>query len=284
MTAFARRDRATDAGSLTWELRSVNHRYLEPHLRLPEDLRGLEPAVRERIAERVQRGKIDASLKVTGQSDAGAGLRVNTVLLEQLLEVSDQIATRIGEPSAPHVYDLLSWPGLLEEPARDLEALGREALDLLGEALEALREAREREGERLRTLLLERCERLMRCVDEVRGRVPEVLAGLRERIVERLAEVDVELDPGRLEQEAALLAQRLDVDEEMDRLASHIVEIRSALDSDEPVGRRLDFLMQELNREANTLSSKSADAAVTRLAVDMKVLIEQMREQVQNLE
>ncbi|MBK5930002.1 YicC/YloC family endoribonuclease [Halochromatium salexigens] len=296
MTAFARQDRNTEAGALTWEVRSVNHRFLEPHLRLPDDMRGLEPAVRQALGRRLGRGKIDLSLRLDGRGAQGAQgangaqgggrgeLRVNQVLLEQLLKAADQVATRIGEPAAPHLFDLMSWPGVLEEAPKDLEALSSAAMELLEQVLTALIEAREREGERMKTLLLERCDKLLERVAEVRERMPEVLAGIRARIGERLAEVRDQLDETRLEQEMTLIAQRLDVDEEMDRLASHITEIRDSLGSDEPIGRRLDFLMQELNREANTLSSKSTDAAVTRAAVDMKVLIEQMREQVQNIE
>jgi uncharacterized protein (TIGR00255 family) len=287
MTAFARQDSNTEAGALSWEVRSVNHRFLEPHLRLPDELRSLEPALRERLGARLSRGKIDLSLRLGGRGAQGTGggeLRVNRVLLEQLLKAADEVATRIGEPAAPHLFDLMSWPGVLEETPKDLEALSSAALTLLDQTLSALVEAREREGERLKGLLLERCERLLERVAEVRERMPEVLTAIRTRIGERLAEVRDQLDETRLEQEMTLIAQRLDVDEEMDRLESHITEVRDSLDSDEPIGRRLDFLMQELNREANTLSSKSPDAAVTRVAVDMKVLIEQMREQVQNIE
>ncbi|NEX16372.1 MAG: YicC family protein [Halochromatium sp.] len=290
MTAFARQDRSTEAGELTWEVRSVNHRFLEPHLRLPEDLRSLEPKVREILGQHLSRGKIDLSLRLGGRGGSGGGsagsaeLRVNTALLEALLKAADKVATRIGEPAAPHMFDLLSWPGMLEEAPKDMDALSNAALELLEETLVALVEARVREGERLKTLLLDRCDKLLERVAEVRQRMPEVLAAVRTRIAERLAEIRDELDETRLEQEMTLIAQRLDVDEEMDRLESHITEVRDSLDSDDPIGRRLDFLMQELNREANTLSSKSPDATVTRAAVDMKVLIEQMREQVQNIE
>ena len=287
MTAFARQDSNTEAGALSWEVRSVNHRFLEPHLRLPDDMRSLEPAVREALGGRLSRGKIDLSLRLGGrggEADQGGELRVNKALLEQLLKVADQVASRIGEPAAPHLFDLMSWPGVLEEAPKDMDALSTAALELLDETLSALVDAREREGERLKALLLERCDKLRERVAEVRERMPEVLSAIRTRISERLAEVRDQLDETRLEQEMTLIVQRLDVDEEMDRLESHITEVRDSLDSDEPIGRRLDFLMQELNREANTLSSKSSDAAVTRAAVDMKVLIEQMREQVQNIE
>jgi len=284
MTAFAREAATIELGELTWELRSVNHRFLESSLRLPEDLRGLDPKVRERLSARLNRGKLDCTLRFASKPGAGASLSVNQRLLDQVLIVADQIATRIGEPATPHVFELLQWPGLLQEPERDMDAVGTAALTLLERALDTLVATREREGARLRALLLERCEKLVGGVADVRERMPEVLAGIRQRLADRLAELSGELDPTRLEQEMALLAQRLDVDEEMDRLQVHVDEVRKALDGNGPIGRRLDFLMQELNREANTLSSKSSDAAVTLAAVDMKVLIEQMREQVQNLE
>jgi uncharacterized protein (TIGR00255 family) len=284
MTAFARESSATDVGELTWELRSVNHRFLEPHLRLPEDLRVLETPVRERLTARLARGKVDCTLRFVPAQDSAGALKVNRRLLEQVLAAADEIATRIGEPATPHVLDLLRWPGLLQEPEQDTDAVAAAALALLDQALDGLVAHREREGGRLKALLLERCDKLAVEVDGVRARMPQVLAGVRARIRERLSEVLDELDPARLEQEMAMLAQRLDVDEEMDRLGVHLQEVRKALDSDGPVGRRLDFLMQELNREANTLSAKSADAETTHAAVEMKVLIEQMREQVQNLE
>jgi uncharacterized protein (TIGR00255 family) len=284
MTAFARESATSEVGQLTWELRSVNHRFLEPHVRLPEDLRGLESGVRERLSARLGRGKIDCSLRFAPERANAGTLTVNRRLLEQLLGAADEVATRIGEPATPHVIDLLRWPGLLQEPEQDPDAVAGAALAVLDRALDALVEVREREGTRLRELILERCDKLGVQVDIVRARMPVVLEAVRKRILDRLSEVLGELDAGRLEQEMALMAQRLDVDEEMDRLGVHVAEVRKALDTDEPVGRRLDFLMQELNREANTLSSKSADADTTHAAVEMKVLIEQMREQVQNLE
>ncbi len=284
MTAFARETSNTDVGELTWELRSVNHRFLEPHLRLPEDLRSLETPVRERLSARLARGKVDCTLRFVPGRDKVGAIKVNRRLLEQVLGAADEIATRIGEPATPHVLDLLRWPGLLEEPEQDPDAVAAAALTLLDQALDSLVANRQREGARLRSLLLERCAKLGAEVDAVRERRPQVLEAVRTRIRERLSEVLDELDPARLEQEMAMLAQRLDVDEEMDRLGVHLDEVRKTLDGNGPVGRRLDFLMQELNREANTLSSKSADAETTHAAVEMKVLIEQMREQVQNLE
>jgi uncharacterized protein (TIGR00255 family) len=284
MTGFARETQSSELGELAWELRSVNHRFLEPHLRLPEELRALEPAVRERLAARLQRGKLDCTLRFNPGGTAVTTLHLNHPLVEQLLAASREVAQLSGDVSSPRALDLLRWPGVLMEPERDLDAVGAAALALLDSALDSLLANREREGARLGELLRERCLRLEASVERVRERLPAVLAGVRQRLADRLAEVLGELDQTRLEQEMALLASRLDVDEEMDRLAAHVAEVRAVLDRDEPVGRRLDFLMQELNREANTLGSKSGDVETTREAVEMKVVIEQMREQVQNLE
>ena len=284
MTSFARETASGDLGELTWELRSVNHRFLEPYVRLPDELRALEPSVRERVARRLSRGKVDCSLRFAPRPGASGSLRLNRAYLEQLLAAGASAAEVVGTPAAPDPFELLRWPGVLEEQRLDLAPVQEQALALLERALDSLVETREREGSRLAGLITERCGRLEQCVSGVRERMPQVLAEVRRRINERLEEVRGELDPSRIEQELALLAQRLDVDEEMDRLQAHVQEVRSVLGRGKPVGRRLDFLMQELNREANTLGSKSSDVDVTRLAVDMKVLIEQMREQIQNIE
>ncbi len=284
MTAFARETRSTELGELIWELRAVNHRYLEPYLRLPEELRGLETSVRTRLAARLQRGKIDCVLRYVPAHGMAGSLRVNRPFVEQLLAAAQEIGDIIGRGVEPTPSEVLRWPGVLIEQDPDLDQVTAAALDLLESAIDALLANREREGERLARLLLERCDRMQEGVERVRLRMPMVIANVRQRLADRLAELRAELDPTRLEQEMALLAARLDVDEEMDRLVAHLAEVRAVLERSEPVGRRLDFLMQELNREANTLGSKSADIELTRETVEMKVLIEQMREQVQNLE
>jgi uncharacterized protein (TIGR00255 family) len=284
MTAFARETQAGDHGEFTWELRTVNHRFLDAFVRLPEDLRAMEPRVRERLSARLGRGKVDCGLRFSPAPTEGVALRINRPYLEALLEAGREVAEVVGRAGEPDSLELLRWPGVLQEQQLDLAPVQKEAMALLERTLDSLVAAREREGVRLAGLIRERCDRLLVCVAGVRERMPQVLQEVRKRILDRLDEVRVELDPSRLEQELALLAQRLDVDEEMDRLESHVQEVRSVVASSKPVGRRLDFLMQELNREANTLGSKSSDVEVTRLAVDMKVLIEQMREQVQNIE
>lgn len=284
MTAFARESTTGDEGELTWELRSVNHRYLESFIRLPEDLRALEPSVRERVTAHLGRGKLDCTLRYAAVPGVGGNLRINRHYLEQLLAAGREVAGLAGQMTQPAPFELLRWPGVLQEQQPDLGPVMKQALALLDKALESLVATREREGRRLAELIRGRCNKLAACATLVRERMPGVMIEVRRRLSDRLAEVRVELDPNRLEQELVLLAQRLDVDEEMDRLEAHIDEARSVLDGHGPVGRRLDFLMQELNREANTLGSKSADVEVTRAAVEMKVLIEQMREQVQNIE
>jgi len=284
MTAFARASASGDQGELTWELRSVNHRYLEPFVRLPEDLRGLEPAVRERLSARLGRGKIDCTLRYVAAPGAGGGLGLDRRYLEELLATAAEVAAIVGREVQPTPFELLRWPGVLKEEQPDLTPVMEQALALLDQALSSLVATRVREGGRLAEAIRTRCDKVSACAARVAGRMPQVLAEVRARIGERLEEVRQELDPNRLEQELALLAQRLDVDEEMDRIKGHLEEVRSVLEGEGPVGRRLDFLMQELNREVNTLGSKAPDLAVTRDVVDMKVLVEQMREQVQNIE
>ncbi|MET0063784.1 MAG: YicC/YloC family endoribonuclease [Candidatus Thiodiazotropha endolucinida] len=284
MTAFAREEYRGDLGTLSWEIRSVNHRYLEMFLRLPEELRVLEPMIREHINARLGRGKLDVSLKFKPGGVAEAGLSVNQRMVHQLVNAERQIADLTGLNESLRSGDMLRWPGVLEENEQDLTPVKQQAMALLETTIDSLIDNRLREGDRLGEIIRQRCGSLKLQVEQVRDLMPEVLDGFRNRISERLSEVLDEMDETRLEQEMVILAQRLDVDEEMDRLETHLDEVERVLAADEPIGRRLDFLMQELNREANTLTSKSTSVDVTRAAVEMKVLIEQMREQIQNIE
>ncbi|MGD9168547.1 MAG: YicC/YloC family endoribonuclease [Candidatus Thiodiazotropha sp.] len=284
MTAFAREEYRGELGTLSWEIRSVNHRYLEMFLRLPEELRVLEPLAREQINDRLGRGKLDVSLKFKPGGAAEAGLSVNQRMVQQLVDAERQIADLTGLNETIRSTDLLRWPGVLEEMEQDLTPIKQQAMVLLETTIDSLIDNRLREGERLGEIIRQRCQSLKLQVEQVRELMPEVLEGVRNRISDRLSEVLSDLDETRLEQEMVILAQRLDVDEEMDRLETHLEEVERVLAVDEPIGRRLDFLMQELNREANTLTSKSTSVDVTRAAVEMKVLIEQMREQIQNIE
>ncbi|MEJ2611951.1 MAG: YicC family protein [Candidatus Thiodiazotropha sp.] len=284
MTAFAREEYRGDLGNMSWEIRSVNHRYLETFLRLPEELRVLESSVRERLNERLSRGKLDVSLKFKPGGVVEGGLRVNPRMVEQLMNAEQQLINLTELDYSLRSNDILRWPGVLEEEEQDYTPAKQQAMQLLETAIDSLIDNRLREGERLAEIILQRCHALIAEVSRVRSLMPDVLEGVRCRIRDRLSEVMDELDEARVEQEMVLLAQRLDVDEEMDRLETHLEEVERVLTVDEPVGRRLDFLMQELNREANTLTSKSNNVEVTRSAVEMKVLIEQMREQIQNIE
>jgi uncharacterized protein (TIGR00255 family) len=290
MTGYARSERRLETGTLIWEIRSVNHRYLETSLRLPEELRGLEGQFRNVIALGVKRGKVDANLQWRGLSRAKEALEVDEAFLEELIVVSHDVARRAtargGSLEASTALDLLRWPGVLRERERDVTPLGSAAQDGLAEALAALTRSRESEGERIAAMLTTRCTQVEALVATVRTRLPDIQSRLRQRLLDKLSGLTLppEVQQDRLEQELALLVTKMDVDEEIDRLLSHVVEVNKALTGDEPAGRRLDFLMQEFNREANTLSSKSQDADTTRIAVDLKVLIEQMREQIQNIE
>jgi uncharacterized protein (TIGR00255 family) len=284
MTAFAREERHDQLGELVWEIRSVNHRFLETFVRLPDDFRVLETAVRERVAARLGRGKVECALRFKPAATTVAAVRVNRPLAERLVAAARELSDLLPGSPDPAAYDVLRWPGVIETDAQDLNPAQAAATELLERTLESLTEARAREGARLAELIAHRCQALRGWVAKARDRMPLVIEATRSRLQARLAEVADQLDPARLEQEMVLLAQRLDVDEEMDRLSTHLTEVERVLKRPEPAGRRLDFLMQELNREANTLSSKSADSELTSIAVEMKVLIEQMREQVQNIE
>ena len=283
MTGFARRERQFPWGSVAWELKTVNHRFLEIGCRLPEEFRAAEADFRQTIAGTVRRGKVDCSLHFRPAVTATA-FEVDAALLSSLTVRAQQVASQAGGAAYIDVMDLLRWPGVVRDQGRDSAVLIAAAQTLLGEALLELTRFRDSEGNRLRDALEQRCAGLQDFAARVTERLPEVRARMRSKLLERIAQLVTEVDHERLEQELAILAQRLDVDEEIDRLRGHVAEVQKAFGGQEPAGRRLDFLMQELNREANTLSSKSQDIETTRAAVDMKVLIEQMREQVQNIE
>ena len=282
MTAYATAERATEGGTLACELRAVNHRFLELGLRLPEELRVLEPALRERISARIARGKLDFSLRLRSPEGEG-GLQLNASLVRQLSELALDMTARFPALRTEFI-DLLQYPGVLQARSTDAEVLQAEALALLDTLLDQFVAAREREGEKLAEAIKERVDALAARAAEVRELIPTIRAGQRQKLDARLADLAQAADPGRVEQELVLWLQKLDVDEELDRLDSHIKEIRRVLKQTEPVGRRLDFLLQEFNREANTLGSKSVDVRTTNIAVELKVLIDQIREQVQNIE
>ena len=284
MTAFARTEQQYEFGTLSWELRSVNHRYLDVSLRLPEELRGLEQVLREKIAEKLKRGKVDGSLRLRQETSAAAPVVLDKACAEKVVQACREIASSLDSAAAIDPLAVLRWPGVVKEGDRDVTPIEKAALAQLQQTLDELIATRQREGERIAVMLDQRCIKIDELVAEVRSRRPQVLEQIRAKIDARLADLQVKVDQDRFEQELVLIIQRMDIDEELDRLGAHIAEINNVLKQDDPVGRRLDFLMQELNREANTLSSKSADTETTRAAVDLKVLIEQMREQIQNIE
>ena len=284
MTGFATSEVSVGSHKLAWEIRSVNHRYLDLGFRLPEDFRALEPKLRKLAAKALQRGKVDCTFRV---SNIGSGQAQSDIDHDQLAALR-QIETKILEewPTAGPftAAEILRWPGVLKEDATEGAALAEPALAAFGEALGALKSAREREGNRLAEMLSERLSAIETLMQSIDGQLVDAAPRYREKLLERLAKLDVEANPERLEQELALIAQRTDVSEEADRLKAHLSEVRDILTQTDPMGRRLDFLIQELNREANTLASKVQDDELARRAVDLKVLIEQMREQVQNIE
>ncbi|MAL90703.1 hypothetical protein FIU84_02245 [Stutzerimonas frequens] len=283
MTAFARSEQAGTHGTLSWEIRSVNHRYLEPHLRLPEAFRDLEGQVRDALRKGLSRGKVECTLRFAEESQRSS-LQVDRERASQLIAAAESVAALIRQPAAIDPLQVLGWPGVLVADAADPQALNQSALELFHTALAQLKEGRRREGAELAKLLEERLDSILAEVATLREQVPQMLAAQRQKILDRFNEMAAELDPQRLEQEMVLLAQKSDVAEELDRLSTHVGEVQRVLKAGGAAGRRLDFLMQELNREANTLGSKAFDPLSTQAAVNLKVLIEQMREQVQNIE
>jgi uncharacterized protein (TIGR00255 family) len=282
MTAFASGERATEWGLLGCELRAVNHRFLELGLRLPEELRTYEPMLRERVASRVSRGKLDLAMRLRAP-DADGGLHLNETMVAELSRLNIGLTARFPGLRTS-LTELLQYPGVLQGRGVDPEALQGEVLALLDAVLDDFVATREREGGKLAVVIGERADAITRIAAEVRTLVPQIRIGQRQKLDARLADLSQPADPGRVEQELVMWLQKLDVDEELDRLDSHLSELRRILKQKEPVGRRLDFLLQEFNREANTLGSKSVDARTSNAAVELKVLIDQIREQIQNIE
>jgi len=283
MTGFARHESQHEWGNLVWEIRSVNHRYLEPHFRLPELVRELEPKLRDAMRKKLSRGKVEVSF--TYQLNQGdAQLEVNHELLQQLQSAINDVESSLTQTTPVTALEILRYPGMLASAEVDRKLILAGSLDGFNAAIDDLIDHRGREGAELQQLIEQRLDGITEQVTLVRGILPSILAAQRTRLVEKLEAVKADLDNDRLEQEMVLLAQKTDVDEELDRLDTHVIEVRRTLKQEGSVGRRLDFLMQELNREANTLSSKSIVTDTTQAAVELKVLIEQMREQIQNIE
>ncbi|MHA7878681.1 MAG: YicC/YloC family endoribonuclease [Saccharospirillum sp.] len=283
MTAFARKEDSSDLGTLSVEIRSVNHRYLEPTFRLPDTLKPVEMPLREVLKKRVKRGKVDVQLRFY-PNQAGTGLDVNTHLLDNLNVALQKVRAAVPESHAPNALELLQWPGVLAEGNVDMEQVFEATKRLFNDALDDFMAHRQREGEELAELLRQRLDDISTIVIDVRREAPRWINTFRDNLKTKAAQLAVDIDPDRLEQEIVLLAQKADVAEELDRLDTHCQEVRHILKGTGAIGRRLDFLMQEFNREANTLGSKATNSRITQASVDLKVLIEQMREQVQNVE
>ncbi|HHF2884656.1 YicC family protein [Vibrio diabolicus] len=284
MTAYARKEVKGDWGSAVWEIRSVNQRYLETYFRMPEQFRGLEPVLRERFRKRLARGKVECNLRFEANPAAKGELSINEALASQVIKAAEQVMHMTGERSRINPFQVMQWPGVMETPEQDMDAVNKVLLEAFEGAMDDFIEARAREGENMKALIEQRLNAISAEVVKVRARMPEILEWQRERLFSKFEDAKVELDPSRIEQELILLAQKSDVAEELDRLDSHVKETTNILKKGGAVGRRLDFMMQEFNRESNTLASKSISTDITASGVELKVLIEQMREQIQNIE
>ena len=284
MTAFSRQQVDSKWGCLTWEIRSVNHRYLEVSIRLPENFRGLETSLREKLRQKLKRGKVDCQLHFQKFETGTSELHIDKELVKNLLDAGSQIHKLIKAASPLNTIDILKWPGVIADQRIDTGVFEEQATQLFDQTIDGLISARKREGGALQLQLSNRIESIKKIVSSIKSKMPDIIFNQRQALLNRLIELKAELDPMRVEQEIVLLAQKADVDEELDRLNSHLHEVERIVGSTGQKGRRLDFLMQELNREANTLSSKSVVAETTLNAVELKVLIEQMREQIQNIE
>ncbi|OAN16989.1 hypothetical protein A3K86_08625 [Photobacterium jeanii] len=283
MTAYARREVKGDWGSAVWEIRSVNQRYLETYLRMPEQFRGLEPVLRERFRKRLARGKVECNLRFEANTAASNELSINEELAKQVIKAAQWVKDTAGEGNI-NPFQVMNWPGVMEAPEQDLDAINKDLLAGFEEALNDFIAARASEGENMKALIVQRLDAITEEAGKVRAQMPEVMAWQRERLLSRFEEAKIELDASRVEQELILLAQKSDVAEELDRLDSHVKETQKIMKKGGACGRRLDFMMQEFNRESNTLASKSINTEITASAVELKVLIEQMREQIQNIE
>ena len=284
MTGFATTTRETLLGSFSLELRSVNNRFLDIQFRMPDDFRKLEPAMRECLTSQLSRGKVECRLSYASPVNMDDGQQLDQVLLEKLLQLDQTIRTRHPAAQPLSVAEILNWPGMMGNDLASDEALSQTCLEQLQSTLDELKSARTREGQKLQTLLLERTQQMRQLMQDAAPRIPALLAAFEEKLRTRIEEALGALEEDRIRQEITLFAGKIDVDEELSRLHTHLDEVDRILKKGGVVGKRLDFMMQELNREANTLGSKSADLEISRISMELKVLIEQMREQVQNIE
>jgi uncharacterized protein (TIGR00255 family) len=284
MTAYARKEVKADWGTAVWEIRSVNQRYLETYFRLPEQFRSLEPVLRERFRQRLARGKVECHLRYEANPSAKGELTINTTLATQVINAANQVMELTGEASRINPFQVMQWPGVMETPEQDFDVINKELMEEFDLAITEFIDARGREGENMKALITQRLDMISSEATKVRTLMPEIIEWQRARLTSKFEDAKVELDPTRIEQELIMMAQKSDVAEELDRLDSHVKETKNILKKGGACGRKLDFMMQEFNRESNTLASKSINTEVTATGVELKVLIEQMREQIQNIE
>ena len=284
MTAYGRVENSEGQNSISCEIRSVNHRYSEISIRLPEELRPLEQKIRDHISGKIKRGKIECNIRIEKHNAYDESLSINQDLLKNIIEASKRINSDLSTSAPLDSLDLLRWPGVLEKSTLDVEEIGKLLFPLVKEAIDIVIDTRQREGEKIKKMLTDRCTKIKEIISNVKKQIPDILKNYRKKLTQRVQEISDELDNDRLEQELLFLSQKADNEEENDRLGAHVDEDVRVIDRKEPIGRRLDFLMQEMNRESNTLGSKSNHIYTSNASVELKVVIEQMREQIQNIE
>lgn len=284
MTAYGRVENSEGQNSISCEIRSVNHRYSEISIRLPEELRPLEQKIRDHISGKIKRGKIECNIRIEKHNAYDESLSINQDLLKNIIEAAKRINSDLSTSAPLDSLDLLRWPGVLEKSTLDAEEIGKLLFPLVNEAIDIVIDTRQREGEKIKKMLTDRCTKIKEIISNVKKQIPDILKNYRKKLTQRVQEISDELDNDRLEQELLFLSQKADIEEEIDRLGAHVDEVVRVIDRKEPIGRRLDFLMQEMNRESNTLGSKSNHIYTSNASVELKVVIEQMREQIQNIE
>ena len=284
MTAYGRTEDKKNDNSIACEIRTINHRYLEISIRMPEELRSLEQKIREHISQKLKRGKIDCNIRIDKNTSKNDPLLINQDVLKKVIDAAENTSINLSNPSALSALDLIQWPGVLEKDSLEPTKINKSILKLLGQTLDVVIDTRKREGEKIKKMLVQRCSKIKKIVSNTQKKIPMIQKKLREKLKKRAKELVNELDNDRLEQELLFISQKMDIAEEIDRLLAHTEEVERVLDQSGPIGRRLDFLMQEMNRESNTLGSKSNHLHTSNASVELKVLIEQMREQIQNIE
>jgi uncharacterized protein (TIGR00255 family) len=284
MTAYGRVENSDNQNSISCEIRSINHRYSEISIRLPDELRPLEQKIRNHISDKIKRGKIECNIRIEQQDAYNEALSINKDLLKNIIEVAEKINSNLSTSTSLNSLDLLRWPGVLRKKTLDVKKIDKLLFKLVDEAIDIVIDTRQREGKKIKKMITDRCSKIKKIINDVRKKMPTILKSFRKKLTDRVQEISSELDNERFEQELLYISQKMDIEEEIDRLNAHIDEVIRVVDQKGPIGRRLDFLMQEMNRESNTLGSKSYHIKTSNASVELKVLVEQMREQIQNIE